>query len=486
MTQPVVDSRAADSTVRPSLHNGKTVAAPPYDVIRMLVDVLAPAVSTPVDELHVAAVLESRGVTDVVARDKYGHADVFALATAMLPHLPAAPATAPADRPPRAELLRSLSHGPLYLAASLAYPAVFAALGQSGMLRALIAATAIGWVWGVGMSAVAYQLRGQGRDQESGPAQHLLLSLGIVVALVVGVVMVLTGTGGPGLVAFVVCQTAFQLAAGVLLFHKREAVLALAVLPATVAGVAFLVLGQPSGGVLPTLATALVSVAIVVTAAVQRTGPAALERAGSVLRGLRPALAGLWTSIGYAAACAALLLSVDARYIDGPIDLAVAAVPLVVGMGAIELRANRFFEQARLLLDQNRMTAQFSADVWRLMLRELATVGAIVGSLACVLLLVLTGMGLLTMGGALLVDGHVLLGCVLFLGFVLARHRRFPRVLAVLVAGVLTYLVLIREASSWSPPFGGVLLFLAVTAGLLAAFVLAFRSGVARLSDYFW
>jgi hypothetical protein len=480
MTQP----RTHSAVLTPRA-DGQSVLAPPYDVIRMLVDVLAPAVGTPVDEQHVAAVLESRGVTDVVARDKYGHSDVFALAAAMLPRLPAAPAPA-AERPPRAGVLRSLSHGPLYLAASLVYPAVFAALGQAGMLRALVCATGIGWVWGVGMSSVAYQLRSLHRDAESGPVQHLLLWLGVVLALAVSLALALTGAGGAGLVAFVVAQTAFQLAAVVLLFHKRERGLALGMLPAAVAGALYLLFGQPTQLVVPTLVAAAVSVGLVVAAAVRRTGPAQLVRARAVLGSLGPAQRGVWTSVGYAAACAALLLGVDTRYLDGPSDLATAAVPLVVGMGAIELRANRFFEQARSLLDQDRLTGQIRTDVWRLMLRELSTVAAILGVLALALLLIMTGLGVLTTGGAVLVDGHVVLGCVLFLGFVLARSRWFPRVLSALAVAALAYLALIPWAAAWRPPLGGVLLFVTVSAVLLACFVAAFRAGTARLRDYYW
>ena len=54
-------------------------------------------ISHAVDELHVAAVLESIGVTDPVAQDSYGHHDVFELAAGLhrLLSTVALPAVAP-------------------------------------------------------------------------------------------------------------------------------------------------------------------------------------------------------------------------------------------------------------------------------------------------------------------------------------------------------------------------------------------------------
>ncbi len=49
-----------------------------------------PTAAHAVDELHVAAMLESAGVTDAVAREIYGHRDVFALAEAVYRRRPVA------------------------------------------------------------------------------------------------------------------------------------------------------------------------------------------------------------------------------------------------------------------------------------------------------------------------------------------------------------------------------------------------------------
>lgn len=60
--------------------------APPYEAIRRaLVDEVAKRVPQPLDAFEIAAVIESTGITDSVAREDYGTEDVFELAECIFP-----------------------------------------------------------------------------------------------------------------------------------------------------------------------------------------------------------------------------------------------------------------------------------------------------------------------------------------------------------------------------------------------------------------
>jgi glycosyltransferase involved in cell wall biosynthesis len=80
----------ADEPIRVSAyepaHNDETVEL--SAAAGRLVEVVAAAVPHPVDHREVAAVLESKGVTDNAAQAQYGFDDTFQLAAAILPHLP--------------------------------------------------------------------------------------------------------------------------------------------------------------------------------------------------------------------------------------------------------------------------------------------------------------------------------------------------------------------------------------------------------------
>jgi hypothetical protein len=362
------------------------------------------------------------------------------------------------------------------------------------MLHGLVGATSVSWIWGVGMSSVAYQLRGQHREREVGRVLRTFTAMGMVIALVVGLGMAAAGLGGLTLIEFLVAQTAFQLAAGTLVFYRREHLLALTLVPALAASVAYLVSGRPSALLLPTLVFAGSTVILALLAAA--TAPELVARKAvpdtadrperSLGLAVRQALPGSAGSVGYAIGCAALMLSVDARYVNDRLDLAIAAAPLVLGMGAVEWRANRFVEKAGLLLDRDRLSGEIRADVGRLLIHELALVAGVLGALACLLVGGLYQTGWLTAAGAILIGAHVLLGCVLFLGFLLARHRDFRGVLALLGVAVVTNLLLMAEASTWFTPHGEVAGFLVVMAALLASFVIAFRSNDRNLIHFYW
>jgi hypothetical protein len=443
-----------------------------------------PEIAGAVDELHVAAVLESMGVTDPVAQDTYGHDDVFALADVVYRQLPTVADLATSDdlpSPPRSQgALRVLTHGPLYMLPSMVYPALLIALGPSAMFRGLVFTTALGWVWGMGMSVVAYQLVGQGMERSAGRALRLLGLTGLAIALLSGTLLAVTGPGGAGLVAFAVAQMSFQLMSGVLVFYGKELRLAVTMLPTSVAGIVFLVSGDAAALVVPTLVVGGLSIVMLaVTTWVTSTRAPVRPDARHPVAPART-FAGAVPSMCYAALCAVYFLNTDARFLIGQVDLAIAAVPLILGMGALEWRAHRFTERAGELFGRTAMSSEFRRAAWRLLLAELTNCLVILGSLGAVFLVALGEFGLLSFRGAMLADAYVLLGGAFFLGFVMARHQQLALLLGIMSPLVVAEVLMAGRFA----PHGQVPIFLLSTAILLLLQTVTLRASFRRAYLY--
>ena len=464
------------------------VAGTPPDPPAELIRTVTPAVPRAVDELHVAAVLESMGVTDQSAHDIYRHDDVFALADAVSRTIPAAAGlSADDDRPAQArpgDTLRVLTHGLLYLLPCTVYPAVLIALGAPAMIRAMVFSTTLGWVWGMGMSTIAYQFAGHGKDRSAGRALRLLGLAGLAAGLLTGTLLAVTGPGGRGMVAFAVGQISFQLMAGVLVFYGHEFRLALTMLPASAAGVALLLSRYAPALVRPTLVAGGLSILLLtVTAFVtSMRAPARPDSPGKV--SLWRTIAGAAPSVYYAALCATFLLLTDARFLVGQVDLAIAALPLILGMGMLEWSAHRFTGKVGELWGHTAMCADFGRAAWRLLIEGLARCLAVLGALAAVLLVILRESGELSTRGAMLIDAHVLLGGAFFLGFILARHQQFSRLLMIMSLVVAADVLMLPWASRHLAPDGEVPVFLLCTAVLLISQLIALRASFRRVFYY--
>ena len=468
-------------TERPLLTSGQPGGGQPartlHDPAGELARQMTPAISRAVDELHVAAVLESMGVTDPIAHDSYGYHDVFALADVVYRRLPAAADPAAAGKPSPARsrgTLRMLIHGPLYLLPTTVYPAVLIALGASAMFRGLMFTVALGWVWGMGMSVIAYGLAGQGRKRSAGRALRLLGLAGLGVALLSGALLAVTGPGGAGMVAFVVAQMGFQLMSGVLVFYGKELRLALVMLPAFVAGIVLLVSGYAAALVVPTLVAGGLSIVLLAVAAWVTSTRAPARPDAPHPAALSRTFAGAVPSVWYAALCAVFFLLTESRFLVGERDLALAAAPLILGMGALEWRAHRFTEKAGELFGRTVMAAEFGRAAWRLLLKELTNCLAILGGIGAVGLVLLRVSGWLSTLGVLLAGAYVLLGGAFFLGFVMARHQQFPQLL-----GIMSLVVIADVLGAGQVP-----IFLLSTAILLMLQIAALRASFRRIYLY--
>lgn len=476
----------SERTSQPPWQRPEEAARQAHDPAGELALLLEPMVPAAIDELHVAAVLESRGVTDRSARDEYGHDDVFALARVVSQRLPSQPDVPerPAARRQPHRTLRELAHGPLYVLPSAVYPAVLTVLGATTMVRGLVFATALGWVWGMGMSAVAYQLLGQQKGRAAGQMLRLLGVAGLGVALAGATFLALTGIGEPGVVAFVVAQMGFQLASGVLVFYGKELRLAVAMLPACVLGALHITSGYKSALVTPTLIAGALSIVLVLGVAWLTSVQAATGADSRRSVPGRRMLLGAAPSVCYAALCAAFLLFTDSHYVVGQFDLAIAVAPLVLGMGAVEWRAHRFTERISVLLHRNTFSVNFSRDAWRLMLQELMMCLLILGVLGSALLATLSGFGILSTHGAMLINAHVVLGGAYFVGFVLARYQQFPWLLGILSFVVAANVAVVGSIARHLEPRDLAPIFLLSCSVLLVLLLGRFYTSTGRVYSY--
>lgn len=411
------------------------------DPLDDLVERVRPQLGQAVDSLHVAAALEADGLTDRGARVEYGYHDVFALATEVFrrlgPRLPK-PREAAAGEP-RAwrESLRLIAHGPLYALPSTAFPAVLAIVGRRSLVLGLVLASALGWVYAGAAAHAAYRMLGLGRPRAAARVLAAAALTAPLTGVLAGAALVAATGGGLALIAMIACLMAYQLTSTVLVFYRRERWLALAMTPAFLVGAAYLILGpglRPwSVGVAAGCVLAAFGVAMLLAV---RRGRAAAVRETPLLAALRPEVPGLIGVSGYGFCSALLLLHAEAPYLLGRLDVAIAAAPLILTMGVVEWRAERFRPQAVALVRRVERPAAFVRGVWLLLGREAAVCLLAPAIPAVLMLAALSRLGLLSAAGVVMTAAHVALGGAYLLAFLLAGRDRFGWLCASLLAAI--------------------------------------------------
>jgi hypothetical protein len=120
-----------------------------------------------------------------------------------------------------------------------------------------------------------------------------------------------------------------------------------------------------------------------------------------------------------------LLLHAGAPYLLGRLDIAIAAAPLILTMGVVEWRAERFRPQAVALVRRVERPAAFVRGVWLLLARETAFCVLAPAVPAVALLAGLAHLGLLSAAGIVMTAAHVALSGAYLLAFLLAGRDRF-------------------------------------------------------------
>ncbi|WP_433201880.1 hypothetical protein ACQP00_31340 [Dactylosporangium sp. CS-047395] len=434
--------------------------APGTDPLAALVaEVQARNGSRFVDGLQLAALLESAGVTDRAARDRYGYYNAFELADAVRTRLAEdAGAEEPsAHRPARAGGVREILHGGLYLLPSALFPAVLAASPRPPVL-AIVAAGLLGWVWAGAMTWLAHQHVNAGDEPAAGRLLARASLAGVAVAAALGAALAATGAGTIA-AALVPAVAAYQLAATVLLFYRDEGWLVTLMSPAVVAGGGYLLAGRwsPVAAILPALACVAITFGVAVSRARRVPGT------GSE-RGLRAAMAGRWGTfvlvVCSTALLAALVLLSQAPYLTGRLDVLVATLPLAVSMGFVEWRARRFGERARDLLHGPWNPGRLRLRLWRFLATDVFACALVAAGAAVVALALLRRAGQLTPAAEAMAAASVVLAGACLLVFVLAAHGGHGRLCVALAIAL--------AAHAAVPFLGSTVLLLGVLALVLA------------------
>ena len=232
---------------------------PDEEAVSELAAELADRIGPAVHPYEVAALLEAEGLSASLINERYGHPNLFSLASALYERVPRTfPEPAPAADPWRPDTLRCLLRGVLFALPGLAYLLTAPLWTAGGYAPALIVAGLVSWAWGQALGHRAHLRMATGRRE----AARTLLAGAPLGAVVATAVAALPADGGP-VTLVAAAQSAYLAAAGVLLVLGRERLL-LAALSPLLAGAAVLPWWEPGA----TLRAGLPLLALLATLAV--------------------------------------------------------------------------------------------------------------------------------------------------------------------------------------------------------------------------
>ncbi|MFF3404857.1 hypothetical protein ACFYW8_01255 [Streptomyces sp. NPDC002742] len=299
---------------------------PDRDAVDRLAAELADGIGPAVHPYEVAALLESEGLTAEVIQERYGHPNLFSLASALYERVPRTFPEPPRPADPwRPDHVRCGLRGALFALPGLAY-LLTGRLWHAGRdLDVLVVAGLVSWAWGQALGHRAYLRMTTGR-REAGRTLLKGAPLGALAATASGALIAGSGTA----VGVAAAQSVYLAAAGVLLVLGAERLL-LAALTPLIAGAAALPWWDP--GTAGRIALPLLSVLGAVAAsgwalrAAFAASPAPDGARPSLLRSLPYGLFGL---------SAGVLVLLEGRQHPG------AVIALTVSMGPAEWLLYRY------------------------------------------------------------------------------------------------------------------------------------------------
>ena len=388
----VPDPRASGNRHLPSAA-GVTRARNLDEVCEKFVEVCRSAV----DPMEISSALEFDGLSDLAAQQRYGAADVFALAEEMYRRVPRRPAEPePSADPWKNSKLRAALHGLLYGLPTVCFPAAAGLLSGPHVLRALIVALLTSWTLSQALAYVGYVRLGR-----AGSARAARLLLVGMIVTVAGVALALALTGFvaharvTGLI-FGFGLGAYMLGATVLLVLGAEGLLLVVLAPGVLGSAAFLLLGLPAhlehAAWAALAATPLLALGLATVRAGREAGfrgPRGLrdhldrrrESGGGILRrrrsgapgepgpaaGLRVVLSQLWEALpsaGFGLVAAGLLVFPVAAGLPGHRGVntgaVLASLPLALSMGMAEWSLIWFRRRAQRLLQNTQSLPAFA------------------------------------------------------------------------------------------------------------------------------
>lgn len=207
---------------------------------------LAKVCSSAIDPLEIAVALEVAGISHAVVTDRYGRADVFALAGTLWDRIPLRPTPAKPAELPRPGDYRDLGRGLLYAVPALMLLALTSTFDLQ--LARWVLPLAISWGWGLGQFAafVGYRVH---------EARHLARQANVLGRVIIGAVIstgllstvaALTLGGGGTSIAAATGLVTYMVASAILLVRAEERWLFLMLLPGTLASPVVLAVARGS------------------------------------------------------------------------------------------------------------------------------------------------------------------------------------------------------------------------------------------------
>ncbi|MEV0224829.1 hypothetical protein [Streptomyces sp. NPDC050704] len=210
------------------------------DAVDRLAAELADHVGPAVHPYEVAALLESEGLTAEAIQERYGHPDLFSLASTLYERVPRTFPEPPSPADPwRPDHVRCALRGALFALPGLAYLLTGQLWQADRDTDVLIVAGLVSWAWGQALGHRAYVRMTTGR-REAGRTLLKGAPLGAVAATGAGSLLAGSGTA----VGVAAAQSVYLAAAGVLLVLGRERLL-LAALTPLIAGALMLPWWEP-------------------------------------------------------------------------------------------------------------------------------------------------------------------------------------------------------------------------------------------------
>ncbi|MFD5857072.1 hypothetical protein [Streptomyces chartreusis] len=213
---------------------------PEEEAVSTLAAELADSIAPAVHPYEVAALLEAEGLSASVIKERYGHPNLFSLATALYERVPRTfPEPPPVTDLWRPDTLRCLLRGVLFALPALAYLLTAPLWPLDRHAPVLIVAGIASWAWGQALGHRAHLRLAAGRREASGT----LLSGSLLGAAIATSLAVLPADGAVA-VGAAAAQSLYLAAASVLLVLARERLL-LAALSPLIAGAAVLPSWEP-------------------------------------------------------------------------------------------------------------------------------------------------------------------------------------------------------------------------------------------------
>ncbi|MEW9553886.1 hypothetical protein [Nonomuraea sp. NPDC050783] len=452
-----------------------------------LIEPMGTGVFRAVEPLQVAAMLESQGLNDKIAREQYDHTSVFSLAETAYQRIRTM------ERPPshvRAPLRRArpaaqILHGLLYALPAALLPAASGLVGTQWLMPGLVLTTGLGWVLGSAASNLGYSLMGHGHPRSAGRVLRTALLLGVLGAAVTGGVIAIARNGPALLIALCVMQMAFQVSSGILLFYRREGWLAVIMLPAVAAGLAYIIVGDSFVG-LVAIWVGFMCIVATVAGAVRLTFMRDEEiGAEPPLRALVEANARLLIpSLFYATLGALFLLQAEGRYVLDRTDIAVAGAGLVVGMGILEYRAHTFEDETRAAIGQVRYPSDFTRRGRWLLAKGVLICLAALAALSALPLGFLYVTGALTAASVAMAAAHVIVGGAYFVAFLLSNQAKMVHLCGAQAAALAVHPLGRLLLPPGHSALADVLLFAAAASVFLVILVVLMGRGLKDVRQY--